>query len=390
MEFGHLLFTILMDEFKFMFTKETIMENGEHHIYITVSKEYMPILKKSFINEVKLPMLYKPKVWTEDLNQEGGYYLNHYNKINNTEIIKQNVVNMKKYKSEISVNQIDTINYLNAKEFVINKEVFEIMLKEFKSNNFNDDKGSLFFDKFNSLHPLTEQLNEISDSKLKKEILAHNSNYWYFNNLLNIASLFLNHSFFLPTYFDFRGRVYPAPNYLSYQGSDIARSLLLFKKVEPLTMTNLKNETIEINSDNYDKHLNIDKVWDNESDKNRFIKAKNNYKNYAANELDYVKLYLANVLGLSKKSRKSKIEWFDKNIENFCLTLESDFEVFKKNILINAKEPAQFLAGIIEHNKYRKNKSHIIRSPYLMPRCSGIKLGPYVNFVILSLNFFVK
>jgi hypothetical protein len=70
--------------------------------------------------------------------------------------------------------------------------------------------------------------------------------------------------------------------------------------------------------------------------------------------------------------------------------LESDFEVFKKNILINAKEPAQFLAGIIEHNKYRKNKSHIIRSPYLMPRCSGIKLGPYVNFVILSLNFFVK
>ncbi|QCB16405.1 RNA polymerase (mitochondrion) [Armillaria borealis] len=31
MEFGHLLFTILMGEFKFMFTKETIMENGEHH-----------------------------------------------------------------------------------------------------------------------------------------------------------------------------------------------------------------------------------------------------------------------------------------------------------------------------------------------------------------------
>jgi DNA-directed RNA polymerase len=45
---------------------------------------------------------------------------------------------------------------------------------------------------------------------------------------LNIALLYLNQTFFLPTFADFRGRVYPLTHYLSYQGNDIARSLLLF------------------------------------------------------------------------------------------------------------------------------------------------------------------
>lgn len=34
---------------------------------------------------------------------------------------------------------------------------------------------------------------------------------------------------YFPTFLDFRGRVYPNPNYLSYQSNDLARSLLTFK-----------------------------------------------------------------------------------------------------------------------------------------------------------------
>jgi DNA-directed RNA polymerase len=49
-----------------------------------------------------------------------------------------------------------------------------------------------------------------------------------YRNILNIAKLYRNEVIYFPTFLDFRGRVYPLVNYLTYQGGDIARSLLLF------------------------------------------------------------------------------------------------------------------------------------------------------------------
>jgi len=34
--------------------------------------------------------------------------------------------------------------------------------------------------------------------------------------------------FYLPSFMDFRGRIYPQPHYLHYQGVDLARSLIEF------------------------------------------------------------------------------------------------------------------------------------------------------------------
>lgn len=38
----------------------------------------------------------------------------------------------------------------------------------------------------------------------------------------------MDHKFYLPTFADFRGRIYCFSSYLSYQGNDLARALLLF------------------------------------------------------------------------------------------------------------------------------------------------------------------
>ena len=47
-----------------------------------------------------------------------------------------------------------------------------------------------------------------------------------------IAYLFRNQTFYLPVYADFRGRIYTLSNYLSYEGNDLARSLILFDSEE--------------------------------------------------------------------------------------------------------------------------------------------------------------
>ena len=49
-----------------------------------------------------------------------------------------------------------------------------------------------------------------------------------FRNILNLAQLFRNIVFYLPVFLDFRGRIYPLSNYLSYQSGDVSRSLLSF------------------------------------------------------------------------------------------------------------------------------------------------------------------
>lgn len=43
-----------------------------------------------------------------------------------------------------------------------------------------------------------------------------------------MAIMFQNNPFYLPVYLDFRGRIYSEVTYLSYQGSDIIRSLINF------------------------------------------------------------------------------------------------------------------------------------------------------------------
>lgn len=65
-----------------------------------------------------------------------------------------------------------------------------------------------------------------------------------YRNILNIARLFKNRVIYFPAFLDFRGRVYSLVNYLSYQGGDIARSLLNFHHVEPKKCLNDEYITI--------------------------------------------------------------------------------------------------------------------------------------------------
>ena len=106
---------------------------------------------------------------------------------------------------------------------------------------------------------------------------------------------------YFPTFLDFRGRVYPIPVYLSYQGSDLARSLLLFKNV------GLKIDYNNIIQQIVDKNI------------------KNKLKKLILNDIDYVKLYLANVFGLNKLNRNNRIKWFNENIKEMLYLLNNNY-----------------------------------------------------------------
>ena len=174
------------------------------------------------------------------MREIGGYYLDQFNELSkNNNIIRQHVYN--KFDSILSVDQIKSINFLNKIPFEINKDILDTIVKE-----WDNKENSLLFKDLNKLHPLTDEFDKMKSS-IKKEILSHNSKHWTYSNIINIALLMKDQTIYFPTFLDFRGRIYPTPNYLSYQSSDLARSLLLFKNIVPYknkASTNIYSEVL--------------------------------------------------------------------------------------------------------------------------------------------------
>ena len=131
-----------------------------------------------------------------------------------------------------------------------------------------ENVDSKLFKGYNKLHEKTNELNNLKNNlKLYKEIQAHNSIYYNNLNTLMIATAYRDLVFYLPSFLDFRGRIYSKVSYLNYQGGDLARSLLEF----------------------YSPNSNLNKT---------------NFKD----SFNYIKQYAGNVYNLSKKTIRAKIK----------------------------------------------------------------------------------
>jgi DNA-directed RNA polymerase len=160
--------------------------------------------------------------------------------------------------------------------------------------------------------------------------------------------MYSNLEFYIPCFIDFRGRIYSYVPYLNYQGSDLARGLLLFS--------------------------------------NKGVVNNNNMK--------YLYYYCANVYGLSNKIYEKRLEWGEKNIPNYIKSIldrdnKNEFNKFIKEIS-NVKEPIQFLASLLSIDK--AHKTGYSRQPILFDAtCSGLQhlagicgdltLAKYVNVI---------
>jgi len=218
-----------------------VVEDNKTYLYVNFDKSFYNEVYAQSINTFFLPMICRPLIWSKE--KVGGYLTVYMRAFANPDesIIKHNPKVIKN--SKISKKQIDCINYMNNVPFKINSFVLNYLLLEW------DKENSKLFKGFNKLHPNSNLLIEKKktqeiESKLYKEIQSHNSIYHHNYNTLMMASLYRNQVFYIPTFLDFRGRLYTKVTYLSYQGGDMARSLLEFYRDD----YNIKNR---VNKDRF-------------------------------------------------------------------------------------------------------------------------------------------
>ena len=301
-------------------TFKTITVNKQSETVVEFHPDFEKIISRIGMDPMKLPMVCPPLMWKSD-KPAGGYLTSAVRYFNNKDsgFVHQNVFN--RFDSEPSQIQYDAINHLNRQAFVINKDVLNFILSEW-------DKADGLFGEFNKEHSLTS--SDLSPlSKAYKIVQAHNSLYWIYRNIINLAIMFEGNKFYLPTFMDFRGRIYPYVSYLSYQGNDLARALLNFADSEPIT----------------------------------------------ENGLEYLQLYLASTYGKTSDTFEKRLEWFNENFDNFYNLYLEEPERFEKEVLSQANEKFQFMSVFLTFVRLlTKGVETPVGTPILFDcSCSGMQ-----------------
>jgi DNA-directed RNA polymerase len=270
------------------------------------------------IDKNLMPMITKPNDWVYKL-EEGEYTVDKYggfllNSLNKIELIHKS---KKSYGSTklSNLDIVNTVNYLSSTKFEINKKVLEYIL------NLLDNKD----ERITELVKINfKNLTPGAYFKGDKELYAtlkHNSQYYSDSSILQVALLLYNFVLYFPLFVEWRGRLFTESGFLSYQKSELARSLLLF------------NTGSLLNSEG----------------------------------LNSLKTYTANCYGKDKLSYNKRLEWVEDNI-NKIINLDSD-------LIFSASEPLLFLACCFELKGYYENpKTFISKLPISNDAtCNGLQ-----------------
>jgi len=189
------------------------------------------------------------------------------------------------------------VNNISSVSYKINIQVLDFILNNYRKYNL------LIDDDFE--HPLTKKQKLTTSEKKELESFFFLSKKTLEQNILGLAVLFRNISnFYIPIRLDFRGRLNCMTEYLNYQGSELAKALLLFSKGEKVYKTDIT-------------------------------------------AINFLKIFGANCFGnkLDKASFLDRIKWVEDNIENI--------KNFDNGILISkAENKSLFISFCFEFNNY--------------------------------------
>lgn len=197
-----------------------------------------------------LPMIVPPKPWSS--LYDGGYYgrmrvsnlmIRYPQYLKNTHRLRNYIARL----NELDLSEItDAVNKIQATPYYIRKDILDV-----EEALFKESSGTAGLPLAEPLEPIPRLIgDDIPPEKLKehkKKIVAHihmeNSRQGQALrcvSILSIARRFAGYDkIWFPCNIDFRGRVYPIPTGLNFQGDDLVKGLLGY--AEPVPCSDIKD-----------------------------------------------------------------------------------------------------------------------------------------------------
>ena len=315
---------------------ETIMlsKKDKNTIYVPTEEILNTLGTKSLVNlPFRIPMVVKPHPYYREvidgsvIERLGGYLLNDYKTSDSLIIDNWELKESSTIKDENVV--YDLVNNMNSVGYKINKDVL----------NFLDNYG-VEYDLI--LHKESPLLNKPNLRKMEKiQLESYQNKVELQENILGLARVYSQiHEFYLPVRIDFRGRMYCISEYLNYQSTELAKSLLLYSNPEKIK----KTDSIAIS---------------------------------------YLKAFGANCFGnkLDKKSWNERTKWIDDNIRDII-----NFENGK--LIKQASNKLLFIAFCFEYNRWLSSLNNV-NSTYFetyLPIQLDATCNGYQHLSLLSLD----
>ena len=220
------------------FFTTTVREGRRTVNYVVPTKELLDIKDKvmgqsELFAPLAWPMLIEPNDWTRE--KPGGYLLNEV--MRGHEMIRRG--NHTRIQGETPFNFLNKIQKVGYR---INPFVYDVAEYLF-------DKG-IDIGKFIPIvelpippKPVDIETNEVARKRYRRQTAeVMNNNAGAFKRscrtrmTMEAARQFRNNTFYIPWSFDYRGRTYPIPAFLTPQDTDFGKSLLVFDRPSTVTL----------------------------------------------------------------------------------------------------------------------------------------------------------
>ena len=223
------------------FKTENQRHNGKTPKFVVITDKFHKnkeeiIRLAELFSPLAWPMLIEPRDWSPV--HEGGYYLNDLTRCH--EMVRRGVpLRIQGETTYQFLNQIQKVKYrLNPFTVMVAEELEE---REIEVGKFRPVIN----------HPDPPKPPDMEDEEKRKEwrkekaiARNRNANEWRIScrtrMTMNCVREFEDKEYYIPWSFDYRGRAYPIPSFLTPQDTDFGKSLLRFADEVPITEDGVK------------------------------------------------------------------------------------------------------------------------------------------------------
>lgn len=275
-----------------------------------------------------LPTTAPPKNWVN--GQDGGYTTPL---VHTKTFVKVHHKHSLKLLSQADLSVIDRgVNRLQRVPWKINTKVLEVYNHLCKTGSHLASLPSLYDQELPPKPPQDSPPEawrtwSREAGRIHRFNLSNTGKYLKNQTLRQVANSLKDELFYFPQRLDFRGRVYPLPNYLNIQGDDLSRSLLMFGKSEPIG-----NHSVSL------------------------------------------MIHVANVWGQDKKSIQERLEWYYQNEEMLCRVAKDPLEYTQWT---TQAKPWQCLAAAYEVQGLKQYGTSFLTSLPVAMDCTNNGLQMY-------------